>query len=82
MTAARKSVSPDFPIGIRLSDEFASGGLPVEDCVQVVHWLEADRLIDFTHGSQGSYMCLPNMLPAVPHGWTVPPLINYLRNSK
>lgn len=65
LQAAREAVSPGFPIGIRLSDEVAGGGLSVEDCAQLVRSLENDRLIDFIHGSQGSYYALPNMLPAM-----------------
>ena len=65
LTAVKKVVSADFPVGMRLSDEFAPHGLSVEDCMQVANHMEADGLIDFLHGSQGSYLCLPNMLPAM-----------------
>jgi 2,4-dienoyl-CoA reductase-like NADH-dependent reductase (Old Yellow Enzyme family) len=65
LRAARDVVEPGFPIGIRLSDQFAPGGLTAEECAQIAGMLEADGLIDFINGSQGSYHVLPVMLPAM-----------------
>jgi 2,4-dienoyl-CoA reductase-like NADH-dependent reductase (Old Yellow Enzyme family) len=65
LRAVRKAVEPGFPIGIRLSDQLAEGGLTPEDCAQIAGLLEAEGLIDFINGSQGSYHRLPAMLPAM-----------------
>ncbi|MET0660966.1 MAG: FAD-dependent oxidoreductase [Steroidobacteraceae bacterium] len=65
LRAVRKAVEPGFPIGIRLSDQLAEGGLTPEDCAQIAGMLEAEGLIDFINGSQGSYHALPAMLPAM-----------------
>jgi 2,4-dienoyl-CoA reductase-like NADH-dependent reductase (Old Yellow Enzyme family) len=65
LRAARKAVGKGFPMGIRLSDQFAPGGIDAEECAKVAGMLEADGLIDFINGSQGSYHALPVMLPAM-----------------
>jgi 2,4-dienoyl-CoA reductase-like NADH-dependent reductase (Old Yellow Enzyme family) len=63
--AARASAGGDFPLGIRLSDQFAAGGIDAAECAKIAGMLEAEGLIDFINGSQGSYHALPVMLPAM-----------------
>lgn len=65
LTAARAAVSARYPIGIRISDQNAPGGLSVEECAEAVRRLEADGLIDFVNASQGSYYSIPSMLPSM-----------------
>ncbi len=65
LAAARRSAGSDFPLGIRLSDQFAPGGIDADECARAAGMLEADGLIDFINGSQGSYHALPVMLPAM-----------------
>jgi 2,4-dienoyl-CoA reductase-like NADH-dependent reductase (Old Yellow Enzyme family) len=65
LRAARQGVGKGFPIGIRLSDQFAPGGIDAEECAKAAGMLEAEGLIDFINGSQGSYHALPVMLPAM-----------------
>ena len=65
LTAARAAVSPRYPIGIRISDQYAPGGLSIEECAEAVRRLEADGLIDFVNASQGSYYSIPAMLPSM-----------------
>ena len=65
LTAARAAVSPRYPIGIRISDQYAPGGLSIEECADAVRRLEADGLIDFVNASQGSYYSIPAMLPSM-----------------
>jgi 2,4-dienoyl-CoA reductase-like NADH-dependent reductase (Old Yellow Enzyme family) len=65
LRAARAAVGNGFPLGIRLSDQFAPGGIGAEECALVAGMLEKERLLDFINGSQGSYHALPVMLPAM-----------------
>ncbi|MET0984823.1 MAG: FAD-dependent oxidoreductase [Steroidobacteraceae bacterium] len=65
LIAARSAVSPTYPVGIRISDQFAPGGLSIEECAQCVRQLEAEGLIDFVNASQGSYYSIPAMLPSM-----------------
>jgi 2,4-dienoyl-CoA reductase-like NADH-dependent reductase (Old Yellow Enzyme family)/thioredoxin reductase len=65
LRAVRAAVSPSFPVGIRISDQNAPGGLSIEDCANVVRQLEAAELIDFVNASQGSYYSIPSMLPSL-----------------
>ncbi|MET0656938.1 MAG: FAD-dependent oxidoreductase [Steroidobacteraceae bacterium] len=65
LQAARAVVSASFPIGIRISDQNAPGGLSIEDCAAVVQRLEGAGLIDFVNASQGSYYSIPSMLPSM-----------------
>ncbi len=74
LRAVRRNVEAGFPIGIRLSDQLAPGGIDANDCAQIAGLLEADGLLDFINGSQGSYYALPAMLPAMerPSGSMLP----------
>jgi 2,4-dienoyl-CoA reductase-like NADH-dependent reductase (Old Yellow Enzyme family) len=65
LRAARVAVGNGFPLGIRLSDQFAPGGIDAEECALVAGMLEQEQLLDFINGSQGSYHALPVMLPAM-----------------
>jgi 2,4-dienoyl-CoA reductase-like NADH-dependent reductase (Old Yellow Enzyme family)/pyruvate/2-oxoglutarate dehydrogenase complex dihydrolipoamide dehydrogenase (E3) component len=62
LRACRRHTSGDFPIGIRLSDEGAVGGLTADDCAQIVGILEQAGEIDYIHGSRGSYYSQTNMI--------------------
>ncbi len=74
LRAVRSRVEQGFPIGIRLSDQLAPGGLTAADCADIAGRLEGEGLIDFINGSQGSYHALPSMLPAMerPTGCMLP----------
>lgn len=53
--ATRAAVGPDFPIGVKLnSADFQKGGFSFEDCLQLVEWLNAEK-IDLLEISGGSY---------------------------
>ncbi len=65
LRAVRTAVPAGFPVGIRLSDQYAPGGNDSTECARVAGQLEAEGLIDFINGSQGSYYVLPLMLPAM-----------------
>ena len=61
----RATVGPDFPVGIRISDELTPGGINAEECAEVVRQLESEGLIDFVNGAQSTYFALENILPAM-----------------
>jgi 2,4-dienoyl-CoA reductase-like NADH-dependent reductase (Old Yellow Enzyme family)/thioredoxin reductase len=65
LRAVRSAVAPRYPVGIRISDQYAPGGLSVEECADAVRQLEAESLIDFVNASQGSYYSIPAMLPSM-----------------
>lgn len=65
LRAIRSAVGADFPVGIRISDDHAPGGLTAEDCARVVAALCAHGLIDFVNGSMGSYLDWSAILPAL-----------------
>ena len=53
--ATRAAVGPDFPVSVKLnSADFQKGGFAFEDCLQVVQWLNAEK-IDLLEISGGSY---------------------------
>ncbi len=53
--AVRRTVGHDFPVGIKLnSDDFRKGGFSNEECVDVVRWLNDER-IDLLEVSGGTY---------------------------
>jgi 2,4-dienoyl-CoA reductase-like NADH-dependent reductase (Old Yellow Enzyme family) len=53
--AVRAAVGADFPVAVKLnSDDFRQGGFSNDDCVQVVRWLNAER-IDLLEVSGGTY---------------------------
>lgn len=53
--AVRAEVGPDFPVSVKLnSADFQQGGFTHEDCLQVVKWLETEK-IDLLEVSGGTY---------------------------
>jgi 2,4-dienoyl-CoA reductase-like NADH-dependent reductase (Old Yellow Enzyme family) len=55
LRAVRRTVGPDFPVGLKLnSDDFRKGGFSNEECVQVVRWLN-DEAVDLLELSGGTY---------------------------
>lgn len=53
--AIRKAVGPDFPVSVKLnSADFQKGGFTNEECLDVVRWLEAEK-IDLLEISGGTY---------------------------
>lgn len=53
--AVRAAVGSDFPVAVKLnSDDFRKGGFSNAECVQVVRWLNAERL-DLLEVSGGTY---------------------------
>jgi 2,4-dienoyl-CoA reductase-like NADH-dependent reductase (Old Yellow Enzyme family) len=63
--AVRRAVGPDFPVGIRLSDQHIEGGLTHEECAEIVRRLCAAKMIDFVNASMGSYHDPSSMLPTM-----------------
>ena len=74
LKAIRHRVGPDYPLGIRLSDYNAPGGLSPEEAGEVVARLCADRLVDYVSGSMGSPYSIDSMLGAMdqPTGYMLP----------
>lgn len=70
----RARVGRDFPVGIRLSDYNAPGGLTPEEAGEVVARLCDDGLIDYVSGSMGSPYSIATMLGAMdqPTGYMLP----------
>lgn len=55
LRAVRKAVGDDFPVALKLnSDDFRKGGFSNEDCLQVVEWLNSER-VDLLEISGGTY---------------------------
>lgn len=53
--AVRKAVGPTFPVAVKLnSDDFRKGGFSNEECLQVVKWLNEEK-IDLLEISGGTY---------------------------
>lgn len=53
--AVRMAVGPDFPVAVKLnSDDFRKGGFSNEECLQVVKWLNEEK-IDLLEISGGTY---------------------------
>jgi 2,4-dienoyl-CoA reductase-like NADH-dependent reductase (Old Yellow Enzyme family) len=53
--AVRAAVGADYPVSVKLnSDDFRQGGFTNEECVQVVRWLNAER-VDLLEVSGGTY---------------------------
>ncbi|QJR31147.1 NADH:flavin oxidoreductase/NADH oxidase family protein [Limnobacter sp. SAORIC-580] len=53
--AVRQAVGPSFPVAVKLnSDDFRKGGFSNEECLQVVKWLN-DEKIDLLEISGGTY---------------------------
>lgn len=53
--AVRSAVGADFPVSVKLnSSDFQQGGFSTDDCLQVVRWLDQER-IDLLEISGGNY---------------------------
>jgi 2,4-dienoyl-CoA reductase-like NADH-dependent reductase (Old Yellow Enzyme family) len=65
ISAVRKAVGPDYPVGIRLSDQHIDGGLTAQECAEIVRRLCAAKMIDFVNASMGSYHDPSSMLPTM-----------------
>ena len=65
INAVRKAVGPDYPVGIRLSDQHIDGGLTPQECAEIVRRLCAAKMIDFVNASMGSYHDPSSMLPTM-----------------
>ena len=61
----RKSVDPDFVVGIRISDQHVPGGVTAAECAEIVRSYCNQGLIDFVNASMGSYHDVPSMLPGM-----------------
>lgn len=69
--AVRSAVGPDFPVGVRLSaDEFAPGGLVIEDTVQIARILASTGSLDWIDVSAGAYW---SMAPVIVAPMVFPP---------
>jgi 2,4-dienoyl-CoA reductase-like NADH-dependent reductase (Old Yellow Enzyme family) len=62
LKAVRARVGPNYPIGIRLSDYNAPGGLTPEEGGEIVARLCADKMVDYVSGSMGSPYSIASML--------------------
>ena len=65
LAAVRRKVGRDYPMGIRISDQHAEGGLTVEEAAEVVRRLCTEDVLDFVNASMGSYHDIPSMLPTM-----------------
>ncbi|WP_344070292.1 NAD(P)-binding protein [Microbacterium sediminicola] len=60
--AVRDAVAGRAAVGVRLSaDEFLSGGIGIEETVQIVRALLADGPLDFLHVSHAAYIGAPSL---------------------
>ena len=65
LRAARTRLGPSYPLGIRISDYNAPGGLSPEDAGEVVRQICAEGLVDFVSASMGSPYSISTMLGAM-----------------
>ena len=55
VASVRKAVGPNFPVALKLnSSDFQKGGFSLEDCIQVVKWLN-NTTLDLLEISGGTY---------------------------
>ena len=75
LQAVRGEVSPDFPVGIRLSgNEHLPGGLGNDDCITVAQAISNSGLVDFIDLSAGVYQSMNKMIGPMnePRGYELP----------
>ena len=61
--AVRSAVGPDFPVGVRITaDEYAPGGLVVEDTVAIARHVADSNLLDWIDVSAGAYWSVGPMI--------------------
>jgi 2,4-dienoyl-CoA reductase-like NADH-dependent reductase (Old Yellow Enzyme family) len=65
LAAVRDRVGRDYPLGIRLSDYNAPGGLTPDEAGEIVARLCADDMVDYVSGSMGSPYSIATMLGAM-----------------
>jgi 2,4-dienoyl-CoA reductase-like NADH-dependent reductase (Old Yellow Enzyme family) len=65
LRAVREAVGRDFPVGIRISDYNAPGGLTPQEAGEVVRRVCADGLVDCVSASMGSPYSISTMLGAM-----------------
>ena len=65
LLAVRDRVGRDYPVGIRISDYNAPGGLTPEEAGEVVHRLCEEKLVDYVSASMGSPYSISTMLGAM-----------------
>ncbi|HEU4758631.1 MAG TPA: mycofactocin system FadH/OYE family oxidoreductase 2, partial [Dehalococcoidia bacterium] len=63
--AVRSAVGPDFPVGVRISaDEFAPGGLNIQESVEIAKAFAATGRLDWINVSAGAYWSLAPIIVA------------------
>lgn len=74
LAAVRAAVSPDFAVGVRLSDSADPRILAMADVAAVAARLERERLIDYVNMSYGDYYALQRQVGGmeVPAGFQIP----------
>lgn len=75
LQAVRGAVSPDFPVGIRLSgNEHLPGGLDNNDCTAIAQAISKSGLVDFIDLSAGVYQSMNKMIGPMnePRGYELP----------
>jgi thioredoxin reductase len=65
LRVVRARLGPDYPLGIRISDYNAPGGLSAEEAGEVVRRVCAERLVDYVSASMGSPYSISSMLGAM-----------------
>ena len=72
--AIRRSVGPDFVVGVRLSATEAPVGVTAEDDIAAIRALEAEKLIDYVNVSLGDYYrgASMNATMEAPTGYELP----------
>lgn len=74
MIAVRRAVGSDFPLGLRIGEGMAQGGIAPAEMVLVLERLHADGLIDFVNATQGDYWDISGIMGAMdrPSGYQLP----------
>jgi 2,4-dienoyl-CoA reductase-like NADH-dependent reductase (Old Yellow Enzyme family) len=84
LAAVREAVSPEFAIGVRLSDSADPRILAMSDVATVAARLERDRLIDYVNMSYGDYYALHRQVAGMeaPSGFQIPFTAPPVANSR
>jgi hypothetical protein len=83
LRAVRGRLGRDYPLGIRISDYNAPGGLTPEEAGEAVHLLCAEKLVDYVSASMGSPYSIASMLGAMdqPAGYMLPSALPIARRA-
>ena len=83
LRAVRGRLGRDYPLGIRISDYNAPGGLTPEEAGEAVHLLCEEKLVDFVSASMGSPYSIASMLGAMdqPAGYMLPSALPIARRA-